>query len=48
MHRYRGSDKQEAETFHQGPPREALPAAVRELQESWPAIVEGWESGSDS
>lgn len=45
MHRYRGTDKRDAEVFHQGPPTEALPAAVRELKESWPSIVEGWERG---
>jgi hypothetical protein len=43
MHRYRLNEKQPAETFHHGEPREACPAAILELKDQWQAIVEGWE-----
>jgi hypothetical protein len=43
MHRYTGGEKQAAEVFHHGEPREACPAAILELKEHWQAIVEGHE-----
>lgn len=43
MHRYRGGNKQPAETFHYGTSRDACPAAILELKAHWQAIVEGHE-----
>ena len=43
VHRYSGGEKQPAETFHYGEPREACPAAILELKDQWQAIVEGHE-----
>jgi hypothetical protein len=43
MHRYDRYEKQDAERFFEGQPREALPAAIMHLKEHWQAIVESWE-----
>jgi len=43
MHRYVSGDKQAAEVFHHGEPREACPAAILALKDHWQAIVEGHE-----
>lgn len=48
MHRYRRSDKQGAEQFFDGEPREALPAAIMHLKRHWQAIVETWESEEET
>jgi hypothetical protein len=45
MHRYtRQSGKQPGKPFHEGPAKEAIPAAIAHLKAHREAIIESWKS----
>jgi hypothetical protein len=42
MHRYEGAEKQEAETFSQASPREAMYEAIRWVLGSYREMIDAW------
>jgi hypothetical protein len=42
-HAYSGDEKQPASGFFYGPPTQALPVAIRLIEDRWAAIIEAWK-----